>query len=216
VTEAPASSTWRDEVKVGEYLGRVGRLEARQAGERALREVLPPAARSVLDLGCGDGRLAALVLATCPGIERVVAVDASPPMLAAAAERFAGDARVEVVEGDLRDPIGGHGRFDVVVSGFAIHHLEDDRKRSLYVEAASALEPGGVLANLEVVPCATEALQAEFHRRIERPSGDPEDRLAPIEDQLGWLRAAGLVDVDCLWRWWGFALLVGSRPVTGE
>jgi tRNA (cmo5U34)-methyltransferase len=212
VTEPPATATWHDRSKVGEYLGRVGRLEARLAGERALAELLPAGATSVLDLGCGDGRLAALVLGACPSIERAVAVDASPPMLAAARERFAGDQRVAVLEGDLNEPVDAYGTFDVVVSGFAIHHVEHDRKRSLFAEAAAALAPGGLFANLEVVPMATPALEAEFHRRIERPSGDPEDRCAPVEGQLEWMRAAGLVEVDCLWRWWGFALLAGRAP----
>jgi tRNA (cmo5U34)-methyltransferase len=211
VTEPPATATWHDDAKVGEYLGRIGRLEARLAGERALAETLPDGATSVRDLGCGDGRLAALVLGTGPSIERVVAVDASPPMLAAARERFADDARVSIVEGDLNAPVDAHGAFDVVVSGFAIHHVEHERKRSLFAEVASTLTPGGVFANLEVVPLSTPALEAEFHRRIERPSGDPEDRCAPVEDQLIWMRAAGLVEVDCLWRWWGFALLAGRR-----
>jgi tRNA (cmo5U34)-methyltransferase len=212
VTEPPATATWHDENKVGEYLGRVGRLEARLAGERALAELLPPDPRSVLDLGCGDGRLAALVLEACPSIARAVAIDASPPMLAAAGERFAGDDRVRVLEADMDQPVDRWGAFDVVVSGFAIHHLEDDRKRSLFAEVASTLTPAGIFANLEVVPLSTPALEAEFHRRIERPGGDPEDRCAPVEDQLTWMRAGGLVDVDCLWRWWGFALLVGRAP----
>ena len=212
MSEPPASATWHDQAKVGEYLGRVGRLEARLQGEQALRELLPGAPTSVLDLGCGDGRLAALVLDACPSIERAVAVDASPPMLAAARERFAGDGRVTVVEADLNDPIVGFGTFDVVVSGFAIHHVEHDRKQTLFAEIASILEAGGTFANLEVVDLATPALEDEFHRRIERPSGDPEDRCAPVEAQLTWMRAAGLVEVDCLWRWWGFALLVGRGP----
>jgi tRNA (cmo5U34)-methyltransferase len=209
VSEPAPTATWHDHEKVGEYLGRVGRLEARLAGERALVEVLPPSPRSVLDLGCGDGRLASVVMDAVATVERVVAVDASPPMLAAARERFAGDERVAVVEGDLRAPVDGYGRFDVVVSGFAIHHVEHERKRSLFAEVASTLEPGGVFANLEVVAMATPALEAEFHRRIDRPSGDPEDRCASVEDQLAWMRGAGFVEVDCLWRWWGFALLVG-------
>ena len=209
MAEPPATATWHDEVKVGEYLGRVGRLEARLQAERALAELLPEAPTSVLDLGCGDGRLAAVVLEACPSITRAVAVDASPPMLAAARERFAGDDRVSVVEGDLNDPVDGYGAFDVVVSGFAIHHVEHERKRSLFAEVASSLTPGGVFANLEVIDLATPELEAEFHRRIDRPSGDPEDRCAPVGDQLGWMREAGLTHVDCLWRWWGFALLVG-------
>ena len=69
-----------------------------------------------------------------------------------------------------------------------------------------------MFANLEVVQCATDELQQEFYRRIERPGGDPEDELAAIEPQLAWMRDAGLVQVDCQWRWRGFALLVGQAP----
>ena len=40
------------------------------------------------------------------------------------------------------------------------------------------------------------------------------DRPAPVEDQLAMLRAAGLVDVDCLFRSWRFAVLAGWAPLT--
>jgi ubiquinone/menaquinone biosynthesis C-methylase UbiE len=46
-----------------------------------LVEVLPAAPKRVLDLGGGDGRLTALVLATRAYVEQVVLVDRSPPML---------------------------------------------------------------------------------------------------------------------------------------
>lgn len=203
-------STWHDHDKVEEYLGRVGRLEMRLAGERALLEVLPAAPRSLLDLGCGDGRLTAVVMDAFATVERAVVVDNSPPMLEAVRERFVDDHRVEVVEADLREPLPA-GTYDVVVSGFAIHHVGHDRKRTLFAEVAGALEPGGTFANLEVVTMPTPELEAEFHRRIERPGGDPEDRCAPVEDQLTWMRDAGLRDVDCYWKWWGFALLAGRR-----
>ena len=63
------------------YLTRIGGLAPRAAGEDILVSVLPDAPRSVLDLGCGDGRLAALVLEHRPSLERVAAVDSSPAML---------------------------------------------------------------------------------------------------------------------------------------
>ena len=66
--------------------------------------------------------------------------------------------------------------------------------------------------NLEVVECASPQLQQEFYERIGRPSGDPEDILAAVKPQLDWMRAAGLADVDCYWRWRGFALLAGRVP----
>ena len=74
------------------------------------------------------------------------------------------------------------------------------------------LRPGGVFANLEVVACATPELHEEFNRRIGRPGGDPEDILAGVEEQLAWMRDAGLEHVDCNWRWRGFAVLVGAAP----
>lgn len=71
-----------------------------------------------------------------------------------------------------------------------------------------------MFANLEVVQCATPELHEEFNQRIGRPGGDPQDVLAQVEPQLSWMRDAGLVHVDCQWRWRGFALLVGRAPTT--
>ena len=201
--------TWRDEAKVGEYLGRVDRLAARVAGEAELLEALPDTVERVLDLGCGDGRLIELVLGARPDVRDAVGIDLSPPMLDRARARFADRSHVRVVEHDLREPLPDLGSFDVVVSGFAIHHLTHDRKRTLFDEIVRVLRPGGVFANLEVVACATPELQAEFERRIGRPGGDPEDVLAPVDEQLTWMRRAGLQHVDCAWRWRGFALLTG-------
>lgn len=206
--------TWRDEEKVHEYVDRVGRLAARRAGEAEMVEALPLEVERVLDLGCGDGRLTGLVLDARPDATEAVGLDNSPPMIELARDRFQGDERVDVREHDLRAPLPQLGAFDAVVSGFAIHHLGHERKRSLFAEVADILRPGGVFANLEVVQCATRELHEEFNRRIERPGGDPEDVLAGVEEQLTWMRDAGLTQVDCYWRWRGFALLVAQAPGT--
>lgn len=204
------TSTWKDDEKVDEYVDRVGRLAARAAGEAELVEVLPETCERVLDLGCGDGRLIELVLGARPDVVAAIGLDNSPPMIERARNRFADDPRVAVAEHDLESPLPDLGTFDVIVSGFAIHHLPHERKQSLFTEVAVGLRPGGVFANLEVVQCATPELQEEFYRRIERPGGDPEDVLAGVHEQLEWMRTAGLVQVDCSWRWRGFALLAGQ------
>ena len=209
--------TWKDEEKVDEYVGRVGHLAARRAGEAELLEALPARVDRVLDLGCGDGRIVALVLEAKPGVTAAVGVDNSPPMIERARARFTGDDRVVVREHDLGRPLPALGVFDVVVSGFAIHHLAHERKRALFAEIAEILRPGGLFANLEVVQCATPELHDEFNRRIGRTGGDAEDVLAGVEPQLTWMREAGLTQVDCNWRWRGFALLVGQasgQPAT--
>jgi tRNA (cmo5U34)-methyltransferase len=213
-TESPPPTTWSDPDAVDRYLARIGGLPPRAAGEEVLVSILPDAPRSVLDLGCGDGRLAALILEHRPGVEHVVAVDSSTAMLRHAHRRFSGEKRVSIREWDLDDPLTPLGSFDVVVAGFSIHHVEDQRKRALFGEIAQQLTDGGVFANLEVVASATPELHRRFLDLIGRPDDDPEDRLCSVEDQLQWMRHAGLTHVDCLWRWRGFALLTGcSRSI---
>jgi hypothetical protein len=69
-----------------------------------------------------------------------------------------------------------------------------------------------VFANFEVVASGSKRWHERFLTTIARPADDPEDRLAAVEPQLGWLADAGFAEVDCLWRWRGFALLVGVTP----
>src|SRR5688500_18445623 len=120
-----AGPTWHDEEKVEEYVGRVGRLAARAAGEAELAEALPDLVARVLDLGCGDGRLMAVAIDARPQVAEVVGLDRSPPMLERARSQFADDGRAAVRAHDLRDPLplDELGAFDAVLSGFAIHHL---------------------------------------------------------------------------------------------
>jgi cyclopropane fatty-acyl-phospholipid synthase-like methyltransferase len=210
VVERTPTGGWSDAEQVEWYTSRIGALEPRRAGERALAELLPPAPRRALDLGCGDGRLGQVVLDECASVEHLVAVDRSPPMLAGAHARFESDRRVEVRTWDLTDPITPLGGFDLIVSGFAIHHLPDERKRALFTEVSACLNPGGFFANLEVVSSATPEQHAEFLTAIGRTADDPEDRLASVEDQLQWMERAGLTGVCSPWRWRSFALLVGN------
>ncbi len=209
---AMPTTEWSDRGKVAWYLDRQDHLSPRLEAEAVLASVLPPTPTRLLDLGCGDGRLAALALEARPGITEVVAVDRSPAMLERAAARFHEDRRVEVLARDLAEPLRPLGTFDVVVSGFAIHHLEDEAKMGLFAEVGRQLRPGGFFANLEVVASSTPELHRRFLAAVGRDGDDPEDRLAPAEDQAEWMRAAGLSRVHCLWRWRAFALLVASAP----
>jgi tRNA (cmo5U34)-methyltransferase len=211
--ERPGEEWATDADLVAGYLAIAAGLPHRAEGEVVLLEILPEGARRLLDLGTGDGHTLALVLAARPGAV-AIGLDFSPLMLARARERFAGADEVELVEHDLGRPLPDLGRFDAVVSSFAIHHLEDERKRALYREAFELLEPGGVFANLEHVAAPTEQLHRDFFAAIgESPeSEDPSDRTVAVETQLEWLREIGFADVDCYWKWRELALLAGVRP----
>jgi len=196
------------------YLARADAVPHRAEGEGVLLEQVSGDARRILDLGTGDGRLLSLLSRDRPGILGV-GLDISEPMLQAARERFGDDRRITLLEHDLAEPLPALGRFDAVVSSFAIHHLEHERKRSLYGEVLDLLEPGGVFANLEHVASSTHRLHLAFFRAIDEPleHEDPSDRLLDVETQLGWLRALSFDDVDCYWKWLEMALLVGVKPV---
>jgi len=204
-------NSWVDVDKALDYLARSDTLPHRAEGEGVLvRDLAGCLPGRILDLGCGDGRLSALVLAAYPE-STAICVDMSPAMLDAVTERFADDDRVTIATHDLEQPLPFAGPFDAVISSLAIHHVDDERKQSLYAEIAALLTPGGVFANLEIVRSPTQALHDQWRDEM-GAQDDPSDRLAPMEPQLAWLRDAGLQDVDCIWKWRALALMRGTKP----
>jgi len=200
-----------------DYLERADSISHRSEGESTLLEFIPTSTRRILDLGTGDGRLLNLVREELSrrghsDIE-AVAVDFSPTMLDAVRRRFAGDSFVRVVAHNMDEPLPALGGFDAVISSFAIHHLEHERKRALYAEIYGVLTPGGVFCNLEHVASPSARLHEEFLERIgfTVESEDPSNKLLDVETQLRWWREIGFVDVDCAWKWRELALLVGRK-----
>ena len=206
---------WTEESHATGYLAIAGEIPHRREGEGALLERIPAGARRILDLGCGDGRLLALVLERNSPASGI-AVDFSPAMLERARRRFSGDHRVSVLEHDLDRPLPAFAPFDAVVSSFSIHHLMHQRKRALYAEVFQLLAPSGVFCNLEHVSSPTPHLHAQFFAALGQDveSEDPSNKLLDVESQLGWLRAIGFDDVDCHWKWLELALLAGVKPAT--
>lgn len=209
-----------------------------------------PAPRAVLDLGCGDGILGhALWDAFSGPAPTVVLADFSPPMLEAARARFRRgipSERLYFVDVDYTRPdwtelvSGGAlpARYDVIVSGFSIHHQPDHRKRRIYTDLFAMLAPGGIFLNLEHVASASrwgeEQFEAHFIDALHRyhtPRGRTRDEvaidfyhrpdksaniLAPVELQCAWLREIGFVDVDCFLKLFELALFGGRKMASKE
>ncbi len=203
---------WTSSEHVTHYLERADQISHRNEGEAALTEFISASTRRILDLGTGDGRLLALVRRQHPDTE-AVAVDFSPAMLEAVRNRFCEDSRITVVDHNMDSPLPALGKFDAVISSFAIHHLVHERKHALYAEIYGLLNAGGVFCNLEHVASPTQRLHEEFLSRIgfTLETEDPSNKLLDVETQLGWLRELGFADVDCQWKWRELALMTGIR-----
>jgi tRNA (cmo5U34)-methyltransferase len=139
-------------------------------------------ARAILELGIGTGETARRVLQRHPGAT-LIGIDASEEMLVAAREAVDAHA-VQLHAGRLEDALPP-GPFDLVVSAFAVHHLDAAGKADLFARIASVLRPGGrfVLADV-VVPEDPAAAVTPLEASYDLPDTLPE--------QLRWLVDAGL------------------------
>ena len=213
MSPTPDVNLWSSAEHALDYLGRADTIPHRVEGEATLLEFLPPHPKRVLDLGSGGGRLLGLVKAARPDAE-FVALDFSETMLETLRSQFASDPKVDVVAHDLSGPLPDLGKFDAVVSSFAIHHLHHERKRTLYQEICAALLPSGVFCNLEHIASPTVRLHDQFLQKLNltRETEDPSNKLLDLRTQLNWLCEIGFEDVDCHWKWRELALFVGVRP----
>jgi tRNA (cmo5U34)-methyltransferase len=212
MTDKQNVNTWQSAEHAAAYLQRADQVAHRGAGEAALLDELPARLRRVLDVGSGDGRMLDLVLRGRPDA-RGVALDFSPLMLERLHSRFARSAQVEIVAHDLDAPLPELGTFDAVVSSFAIHHLDHQRKRQLYGEIWNVLDEGGVFCNLEHVASGSQYGHLRFLAAMGTApeEEDPSNKLLDVETQLQWFREIGFADVDCYWKWRELALLVGRK-----
>ena len=166
--------------------------------EQTARAAADVEATTILELGIGTGETTRRVLASHAGA-RVVAIDSSEEMLDHAREAFPG---VDLRLARLQDPLPD-GPFDLVVSALAVHHLDGPGKQDLFRRIAAALAPGGtfVLADV-VVPENKEDVVTPIDWEYDLP-----DR---VDDQLEWLRAAGL-DAETVWAYKDLAVIRATR-----
>ncbi len=151
---------------------------------------------TVLDAGCGSGRVTEQLLERLPR-GRVVGLDAAPSMLAEAATRLArfGD-QVRLVHADLleltADTLEGSAPVDAVLSTATFHWVLDHDR--LFRNLASVMRPGAALR----AQCGADGNIARLLEAVSRVGGQRAGTwlYATPEDTRRRLADAGFVDVE--------------------
>jgi SAM-dependent methyltransferase len=166
-----AAGSWQDHRR--ELFGR--------ATDLTLLATLVDPAAAVGDFGCGDGTLTARL---AEQVRRVVAVDGSAEMLAAARERVGEHANIEWRLADLERLPVVDAELDLAILSLVLHYLPEPAVA--LAEAARTLKPGGRLVVMDMVPHDREELRRSMGHAW---SGFEERQLRE------WMTAAGLEGV---------------------
>ena len=235
---APTVQDWNDPATVASWIATrtqssPWRAEHLEMLITLLHQVQPDGLR-VLDLGCGDGVVAEMVLTRLPG-SYVAGVDLSPPMLDAAAARLAAyPGRYALYRRSLQDgrPLDGEAPFDAAIAVQSVHHLAAAGKQALFAWVAGQLRPGALFLLSDRIHLPSAALfpyyQALYAARQAQQGGPPlptgfgyaahlralaqrADVPDTVEDQLVWLRAAGFGEAGCFYRYIERAVFGGLK-----
>ncbi|HYZ53000.1 MAG TPA: class I SAM-dependent methyltransferase [Streptosporangiaceae bacterium] len=176
-----------------------------------------PEPACIVDIGSGPGAVLAVFLEQFPSA-RGIWTDASQAMFDLARERLApfGD-RVDYHIVDMTDlaasavPSG----VDVITTSRAAHHLDREGLFAFYSQAAAKLAPGGWLVNLDhigpddVWDKRLRAVRKQFAASPEGPKHHHNYPLTSVSDHLEAYAAAGITDVEVVWRAFYTCLFMG-------
>jgi trans-aconitate 2-methyltransferase len=131
--------------------------------ERVLARLPLEGSETVLDAGCGSGRVTELLLERLPR-GHVVAVDAAPSMVEHAREALGDRAKVlcqDLAELELDEPV------DAAFSNAVFHWITDHER--LFASLFAALRPGAPL----VAQCGGEGNVERFHEIAREVAAEP-------------------------------------------
>ena len=200
-----------------------GHVELHQHIDK-LVESLPEQPR-ILELGVGTGLTAERILKRFPK-SQYFANDFSRTMLDGARAKLQG-YNVQYLEGDY-SKIELPKDNDAVISVIGIHHQEtDEDKKDLFTKIYNSLNERGVFifGDLVTYRNPTEAALNEahhFHYLVENAQDEESlkewahhhknlNKLAPLEDQVEWLREVGFREVTVEYQKFNTALIYAKK-----
>jgi tRNA (cmo5U34)-methyltransferase len=179
---------------------------------------------NILDVGAGTGLFSSFFLCKFPKA-KLTLIDISDKMLEVAKQRFRGYANIKYIVADYSE-YDFTEKYDIIISALSIHHLTDEQKEEFYKKCYSILKNNGVFINADQILGNTKYLDSIYKKQwkssVEQSGLSKEEILAGYErikfdkeatlyQQLTWLREAGFSDVDCVYKYYHFAVMFGRR-----
>jgi tRNA (cmo5U34)-methyltransferase len=192
-----------------------------------------------LDLGVGTGLFSKRFLEKYPN-SKVVAIDGAASMLELAKSRLGNLAqRVECVLSDLQTiptTVTRHDTFDVVISSYALHHLNAQEKLAVLKSVVRAIKPTGWFLNADIVVAEAPDVERRIQEiRVEAvtdraPAQDKrfrstdatrqflddleateQDQPQTLDKDMRILRESGIISAEVFWKEYREAVIGGQK-----
>lgn len=230
------AAIWKTESIIKEWVAKASERERQRIAHwQTMADLLPFEPNDTftfLDLGAGTGSAARVVLDTYPNSNAVL-VEFSQPMMSEGAKALESYAdRFSYVEFDMLAgtwPEEIPSDLDAVITSLCIHHIPDSRKQSLFVEIRDHLAPGGWYFNYDPITTPDSEVEAVWQHTNDRADPEAEFKrthrnqderarhenhvryMIPLDQQLGYFRAAGFSAVDVYWKYLENVIYGGRR-----
>lgn len=157
---------------------------ANTAQSRLIHASITPNSKSILDVGCGDGKYT-VELSRLTSVEFVLGIDPSAKAIAAANSVYASNTRVKFSSETLSDLIDQGSKFDLAIVRGVLHHAHDPKSLiheiGFLADEIIVLEPNGLNAVLKVIEKTSK-----YHL-------EHGERSFPFWQISSWLKESGFV-----------------------
>lgn len=178
----------------------------------------------IADLGVGTGLTAELIMKLNPEAN-LTANDFSRKMILGAKKRLAG-FKVNYVFGDFSE-INIGKNFDMVLTVIGLHHQNNTGKKKVFNKIFNSLNKGGIfiLGDLVTYRNKQEAAYNDAKHFAHMVKNAEDERslkewayhhkflndLAPIEDQIKWLKDVGFKKISIKYKYLNTALIIAYK-----
>lgn len=180
--------------------------------------------QKIADLGIGTGLTSERILKFTPDA-KLIAVDFSDQMIGGAKKRLE-NFYVEYIFGDYSE-MDLEKDFDIITSVIGIHHQNTEGKKKVFKKVFDCLKNTGVFIFGDLVTFRDKKEAAtndakHYHHLVENAEDEKSLRewayhhkflndLAPIEDQLDWLKKVGFRKVSINFQHFNTALIIAEK-----